>query len=227
MKNLKVSLLISLLLSAIGCNATSVVHVYEVEGATRNFCIPDNYTVSTPSWIPENSPNTPKGFAFSGCSTSGQEPSDCQLPEEVVTGGVGPKESFDGWRWEDFPVDAYYRKLINEPQAQVYFAPNEDLLVVKNPSSTMWMIWKKAEKSRDSKITLAAGDELIEVCEHRRSPVISAHGQSSKRFVCTRHVAANDYALQYSFYSESEATEKIQQLDEQVFASIENWRCTK
>lgn len=186
------------------------------------FCVPSEHVISAPPWVPENRPSTPRGFAFSGCERI-DNVGLCETPQYLITGGVLPKSSFRGWRWQDFPDGAYYRDLINDPNVEVSYSSQGDLIVLTTPPSwKRWLVWKKVSPGFSPQ--LHPDDELLEVCQD--SPgIVKVFGGYSGFFTCTRHIQGPDYSLMYSFYSSVPIPDDIEKLDRDLLSTIEAWRC--
>ena len=87
-----------------------------------------------------------------------------------------------------------------------------------------WFVWRKATPSDEAR--LEAMDELSATCRIKKIAVpVESAGRAA--IMCDRYILGTSYSLNYSFESESRVAEGVEELDAQVFAGIDRWRCKK
>lgn len=220
------TLLSFLVLTAIcGMNGCSAAE----EPIKSKFCIPDGHLVSPPDWVPPNPSGVEEGLAFRGCRafSSGDVPL-CDLPGELIDGGIGPKARYPAHRWKDIPEDAFYRRVTTAPDSNLRLLDDGRTLVVSNLRIwRSWYIWSLAEPATTEKpLRLHDNDELAVVCETEGLVARPIDGKDFQ-FICHRNVQSKDYYLSYSFLSQDEVPKNLPSLDEKIIRAVDSWRCTK
>ncbi len=230
-------LVISGLLGAlIACDdvlsAQDTVVVHQLVGADRKFCVPKELDIQPPSWVPENRPGTPGGFAFGGCWAVDPAASrGCGLPKMFQTAGVAPRSAHPSWRFQDMAADTFYRRVLTEKDS--LFEVSDDLSVVVASNKRLWSdwyVWSKATPlSNRTKSSFAANDELLAVCQLVKDASITKSYVKRDFVSCERFVMAEDYSFHYSFESTKRVptSTEIASLDKELMAAIESWRCDK
>jgi hypothetical protein len=207
---------------------TTVVH--EIAGAESKFCVPKEWDIQAPSWVPENKPGTPSGFAFEGCwSADGSRSKACELPRAIKTVGVGPKTDNYAKLWQEMPADTFHRSVLLETDTTFEIVDSGSTVVAANKRLWAdWYVWHKAVPLRkDAKPTVTVNDELAAVCRLVESVPIPNTRNTRSMFECDRNGVSRDYSFDYSFESRERipSRDEMQLLDRGIRSAIESWRC--
>jgi hypothetical protein len=212
--------------------AQDTVVVHQLVGAERKFCVPKELDIQPPSWVPENRPGTPGGFAFRGCwAVDPAAPRACGLPRMFQTAGVGPRIAHPSWRFQDMAADTFYRRVLTEEDSLFEVSDDRSIVVASNKRLwSDWYVWRKAiPLSNRTKPSFAANDELLAVCQLVKDAAIPKTYVKRDFVSCERFVVARDYSFHYSFESTKRipTSAEITSLDKELVAAIEGWRCNK
>ncbi|RUL78224.1 hypothetical protein [Dyella choica] len=205
--------------------AASELHV--IGGAKTKFCLPDINKVADVPWVPEDLPGTPSAFAFAGCATmSDHHVKDCGTPSSIVGGLVEAKSAYRSQRWGDVGVSALLKKIASAPGAELKPAQDGAVVIVHNEKlwKPDWFIWGKARRlASQTKPHLEDDDVLLASCHYL--PTMSFRSFGAYVFDCDRSILAGDYALQYTYRSETLVPADLKSLDAAMIAAIDQWRC--
>lgn len=204
--------------------------IYEVDGVSGKFCVPDANVVPRIPWVPPDRPDTPKGFAFQGCWRADPAAQTvCALPSMLRGGVVSPKSSFRSERWQDIADDSFYKKITLEQDSSLEITDAGTTLIVSNPRLWQdWYIWRKSQPlAEGSKPHLNDDDELVGICQTVKNVTLPGKRETRDMISCRRDVLGHHYTLNYSFESSERVPHNLEKLDAQVFAQLDRWRCQK
>lgn len=207
----------------IGCDRS--YEVREIEGVKDQFCVPKSHIIDHAPMIPSGVPDG-TGFAFVGCWGSDlRSEKNCLLPK-VVGGVVEAADKFRGQRWQDFDEESLVKRTIQDADASFEVSDGGRTVVVSNKNSYWgWFIWEKAQRAANV-MALEADDVLVAICQSKNmvAPEVSAPRPG---VFCERKVLGEEYALSYSFESAGRIPLNVDELDAQLFAQVNRWRCPK
>src|SRR5687767_1857836 len=95
-----------------GC--TAATQQVPVDGADSDFCVPRQFTISAPWWVPEDKPGTPNGFAFEGCWHVKPDRLPCPFPDAVISGTVHGANYRPPTTYGAFSVDSFLSSVLRE-----------------------------------------------------------------------------------------------------------------
>lgn len=204
--------------------------LYEVDGVSEKFCVPKQYVVPNIPWVPPDSPETPKGFAFKSCWRGDLVASkECVFPKTVQGGFIAPTQSFTGWGWRrgDFSGSHIYDIALKKDSLLEIEDEGATVVVSNSKRDWNWYVWRKAKPLvEDGKPYLADDDELVATCQTNDVALPGKH-ETRKMIACDRYVRGKEYILKYSFESNERVPHDLEKLDAQVFAQLDRWRCKK
>ena len=204
------------------CAAPNDGHVHRV--AHLEFCIPPDLTVESVGWIPEDSERTPVGFSFHGCANNSRARPSCDGLTDIISVDVEPSISSQlDQNWAEQRKDALFSRMSGEADTSV--ERHQQTLVLANPRIwPEWFIWESLKGPYDA-LTLSDGDILQAACSRIEDSPTSSFELSGKKFACRRYPAHGDYAIRYSFVTDSRAPDHLGQIDAALRTTIDSWRC--
>lgn len=191
---------------------------HHIGGAISNFCLPEANEIADIPWVPPDKPGTSDAFAFAGCATmSGATMGKCGTPQSILGGVVQARAAFHSQKWRDFDPKSMLGRITLSPYANLKAFDNGTIVVVHNEKLWRrdWYVWKKATRLSSKGSPYLEGDDVLLATCHYERPGLE----------CDRSVLARDYALQYTFKSDTLPPENLRGQDAAVMAAIDQWRC--
>ena len=146
----------------------------------------------------------------------------------VVGGVVESTGDFRGQQWKDFDDESLVKRTIRGQDALLESTDGGRVVVASNPRTYWgWFVWRKATPLvGDGSVVLDGADELIATCQ-KKDVAMPGTSKTRAAVMCERNALGKDYALSYSFESEGRVPKDVEELDAQLFAGIDSWRCKK
>ncbi len=207
-----------------GCRDDHAIHSIGEKGIA--FCVPEEYEIDSPTWLPEDSSNIASGFAFRGCrELDALHREKCPFPVSLISGVVTSSERHPPRRWRDFPPDAFYRQLASDSSTRLELIESDDSIIMASnvKLSDSWYVWRKA-KAITGRTKIEDDDTLLAVC---RNGHVRTTGKLDSREVifCDRYALGQGYSFNYHFESRERAPQDMEALDKKIAEQIDNWRC--
>jgi hypothetical protein len=220
---------IAIALFLTGCTAGSTAGSRQVtvDGA-GDFCVPRQFLVSAPPWVPENKPGTPRGFAFAGCWHAGAELQPCPFPDTVITGAVHGAGHGNPTFHGSFPPDAFIRSVLRETDTTFKHSASGRVVSAQNIRLWQdWYLWElhKPEEPRDP-FAFREHDRLIAACHFGKS-VYKPLAVGPQNIFCRRSFEHGSLAIQYSFEASEEFPQNMSSMDSKIIATLKGWQCSK
>ncbi|WMJ69210.1 hypothetical protein [Stenotrophomonas sp. 24(2023)] len=189
-----------------GCSDTTT---YRIQGAGGDFCVPDAVDITPPS--PGQGDVVHGGFALSGRCREGGE--GCSGADGLISLAVMDLREFRGWRFVDFPADAYIPDVAVSriDQAQRLDAA---MLAIPDPGEKdAWFIWRQVGVPHPA---VGGEDELMARC---------SFAPMHQSYFCDRRLRGPGYMVEYSFKAGKRLPTSFASHDQQVLDEIERLRC--
>ena len=216
---------LGLLLALVLLTACSSGTTVAVDGVPEKFCLPRAQTIQTPSWVPEDQPGTPRGFAFAGCWHR-PDVTDCPFPSNIRGGTVHGLNHAAPTSYGSIPSDAFLRTVLAEPDT--VFETYSDGKVVTAQNLRLWEDWYVWEQSKPhtskGAITFVASDNLLASCRRGKS-VYAPIANGEENIFCDRSFVSDGLSIKYSFEASEKVPRDIQKLDQAVLSVVKGWRC--
>jgi hypothetical protein len=215
-----------LLLLLAGCSDTQR---FSFEGASSDFCVPNDYVVEGPIWLTPDMVEDDGGLAFRGCGVNYRGP--CDLPLVVSGGTLSPIAHARFHTWADLfqgaePRERVLRALRDHGYRVIpdESPPGYQILAIPNPSmgATAVDYWRVRIGSEP---VLEPSSQLLAECDgvNDRQP----SDLQEVAYGCSRTVITKDASILYRFWNGTVNTAFVSGLDEEVASSIDKWRCKK
>ena len=213
-------------LATCGCSAAHGTTQYKVDGVTEAFCVPNEQTVPTPWWVPEDKPGTPKGFAFAGCWSDRDRSADCPFPINIQGGTAHGLNYKQPRTYAGIPADAFLRTVLSEPDTVFSVDASGRYISAQNKRLWQdWYIWKiSAPVANNARPSFNDTDELLATC-HASTSVQKPLADSPENIFCRRSFSSGGLWLDYSFESYEKFPTDFSELDRAVISVIEGWQC--
>lgn len=213
------------LLSACGGSVTETAE-HKVDGVAETFCVPNDLTVQAPWWVPEDQPDTPSGFAFSGCWSDRDRAVDCPFPRNVRGGTVHGLNHNLPRKYAAIPADALLRTVLEEPDTNFSVADSGRYVSARNSRLWRdWYIWKMSVPAAGaSRPAFQDDDELMATC-HESGSVQKPLADSPENIFCQRSFVNGNLSISYSFESPQIVPTDFTELDEAIVSVVNGWRC--
>jgi hypothetical protein len=216
---------LGLLLAIAVLTACSSGVTVAVDGVPGEFCLPQEQTVPTPWWVPEDQPGTPRGFAFAGCWHR-PDVKNCPFPSNIQGGTVHGLNHAARTSYGSIPSDAFLRTVLGEADTVFEIYGDGKVVTAHNPRLWQdWYVWELSHpQTSKSAIAFAASDKLLASCRRGKSvyaPIANGDGN----IFCDRSFVAGGLSIHYSFEASEKVPRDIPSLDKAVLAAVRGWRC--
>jgi hypothetical protein len=206
----------------VGCSGRQ--HSYTVGGVEARFCVPEKLRVGDLWWIPENSPTTPAGFSFTGCSEAGASETSCDVPLALIGASVESREVSPREDWAAMKSSAAFSLFSNDPTTAYRIDEKTNYVVLSAARFKEWFIFQKNDGAQAGPV-LEDKDLLVAYCA-RSADIAGASSHASREdFACHRRVRGSEYTVAYFFASADPVPANLKALDTTVLHAVDSWKC--
>lgn len=207
-----------------GC--TAATQQISVDGASREFCVPRELTISAPWWVPEDKPGTPQGFAFKGCwhASPGRYP--CPFPDSVISGTVHGPDHRSPTTYGAFPSDSFISSVLREEDTTFKLYASGRVVAAQNVRLWQdWYLWRLRSPAKPKEpISFHNDDLLIATCRYSNS-VYTPISAGPQNILCDRSFRYGPLAIHYSFEAHEAFPQNIASLDSAIISTLTSWQC--
>jgi hypothetical protein len=197
----------------------------KVDGAGE-FCVPHQFTVAAPWWIPEDKPGTPQGFAFAGCWHAKPDKQACPFPDSVISGTVHGANHSSTLLYGSFPADSFIRSVLREHDTK--FEQYDSGAIVSAQNLRLWQAWYVwglgTPAIPGQPITFSANDRLIATC-HFADSIYKPTSGGPQNIFCGRDIDHGPLKVHYSFESSEVLPRDVASMDSAIISTIKSWQC--
>ena len=207
-----------------GC--TAATQQVSVDGADSDFCVPRQFTISTPWWVPEDKPNTPRGFAFSGCWHAEPDRLPCPFPEAVISGTVHGANHRSPITYGAFPTDSFISSVLREKDTTFQLYDSGGVVSAQNQRLWQdWYLWDLQTSAMPGEpVSFRQEDRLIASCRFDSS-VYKPIGTGRQNILCDRTFDHGQLSIHYSFEASEVFPQNVASMDSSIITTLTSWQC--
>lgn len=217
---------ISIAILLTGC--TAATQQVAIDGAGSDFCVPRQFTISPPWWVPEDKPGTPNGFAFEGCWHAKPDRLPCPFPSAVISGTVHGTNHRRPTTYGAFPADSFLSSVLREEGTTFQLYDSGGVVSAQNLRLWQdWYLWKLQDPAKPGEhVSFRKDDRLIASCRFGNS-VYKPIGAGPQNIFCDRNFDHGPLAIHYSFEAPEVFPRNIASMDRSIIATLTSWQCGK